>query len=157
MPHPLAGEFAKIANPIARALGLELVNVVFYTNQNPPVMRLDIRQLDRERDTSHADCEAMSRALGTRLEQDDPIPGAYLLEISSPGLSQYLSSDRDFEVFKGFSVAVTLSAPFKGQTEWTGRLQKRDPDWVWLSQKGRPVKLPRADAQQVKLLDGETP
>lgn len=156
MSHPLAGEFANLARPIAESLGLELVNVVFYTNQNPPVMRLDVRQTRSDADTSHADCEAMSRALGARLEQQDPIPGAYVLEISSPGLSSVLNSDRDFQVFKGFAVAVTLSEPFKGKTEWLGTLQKRDEAKVWLSQKGRPVKLPRELVAQVKLLDGDS-
>ena len=155
MAHPLAGEFANLAKPIAESLGLELVDVVFYTNQNPPVMRVDVRQTRPNADTSHADCEAMSRALEARLEQQDPIPGAYVLEISSPGLSEILSSDRDFEVFKGFGVIVTLSEPFKGRTEWLGTLQKRDESKVWLSQKGRPVKLPREIVEQVKLLEGE--
>ena len=154
MAHPLAAEFAKIAEPIARSLGLELVNVVFYTNQHPPVMRVDVRN-PASADTSHEDCEAMSRALDARLEASDPIPGAYVLEISSPGLSNCLDSDRDFEVFKGFSVVATLTEPFKGRTEWLGTLQKRDDERVWLSQKGRPVKLPRELVQQVKLLDAE--
>ena len=154
MAHPLAAEFASIAEPIAQSLGLELVNVVFYTNQHPPVMRLDVRN-PASADTSHEDCEAMSRALDVHLEANDPIPGAYVLEISSPGLSSNLSSDRDFEVFKGFSVVVILTEPFKGRTEWLGTLQKRDAEQVWLSQKGRPIKLPRELVQQVKLLDGE--
>ncbi len=154
MAHPLAAEFASIAEPIAQSLGLELVNVVFYTNQHPPVMRVDVRNLAAA-DTSHEDCEAMSRALGARLEANDPIPGAYMLEISSPGLSNSLDSDRDFEVFKGFSVVAILAEPFKGRTEWLGTLQKRDAERVWLSQKGRPVKLPRELVQQVKLLDAE--
>ena len=154
MAHPLAAKFANIAEPIAKSLGLELVKVAFYTNQSPPVMRLVVRNSNSV-DTSHEDCAAMSRALDALLETDDPVPGAYILEISSPGLSTILSSDRDFQVFKGFGVDVILTDPFKGQTRWRGTLQQRDDKQVWISQKGRPVKLPRELVKQVKLLDGE--
>ncbi|MGK7906258.1 MAG: ribosome maturation factor RimP [Synechococcus sp.] len=156
MAHPLAAEFSRIAEPIAKSLGLELVKVVFYTNQNPPVMRLDIRN-PVSSDTSHDDCEAMSRALGARLEVSDPVPGNYVLEVSSPGLSTILSSDRDFEVFKGFTVAVTMAQPHKNQMQWQGTLQKRNDETLLLSIKGRPVKLPRHLIQQVKLVDGVEP
>lgn len=150
--HPLATVVEQLAQPIAQSLGLELVQVVFHTNQRPPVMRVDIRHL--ERDTSHSDCEAMSRALEGCLAETDPIPGTYVLEVSSPGITSSLSSDRDFEAFKGFPVAVTLDPPMKGRQQWTGTLLRRDEQSVWLSCKGRPTQLPRAAVQQVQLLDG---
>jgi ribosome maturation factor RimP len=76
-------------------LGLEVVDAVFQTNQSPPVLRLDVRSLHHE-DTSLDDCEKMSQALAAVLDTTDLMPDAYVLEVSSPGISPQLSTDRDF-------------------------------------------------------------
>ncbi|MEO1133051.1 MAG: ribosome maturation factor RimP [Cyanobacteria bacterium J06639_1] len=155
MTHPLATEVERLAQPIASSLGLEVVRVVFHTNQRPPVMRVDVRRPDAD-ETSHADCEALSRALDARLDEADLVPGNYMLEVSSPGLSSHLSSDRDFTSFKGFGVVVSVEPPHKGRSSWSGTLQGRDDEFVLISCKGRRVKLPRAIVQDVELEDGES-
>lgn len=116
MVHPLIPQLESLARPLAARLGYELVQMVFHTNQYPPVLRVDIRPLDPEQETSHADCEAMSQALEVELDRVDLIPGHYVLEVSSPGISNLLISDRDFVVFKGFAVEVTVDPPLQGQS-----------------------------------------
>ncbi|MEM6445479.1 MAG: ribosome maturation factor RimP [Cyanobacteria bacterium P01_D01_bin.123] len=155
MTHPLAVEVERLARPIAQSLGLDVVRVVFHTNQRPPVMRVDIHRPDADNETSHADCEALSRALDARLDEADVVPGNYLLEVSSPGVSAHLRSDRDFAAFKGFAVTVTVEPPHKGRTQWIGTLQGRDDKAVTLSCKGRKVTLPREIVRDVELQDGE--
>ncbi|MGQ9837668.1 MAG: ribosome maturation factor RimP [Cyanobacteriota bacterium] len=156
MAHPLIPQLETLARPLATQLGYELVQMVFHTNQYPPILRVDIRPLDPEQETSHADCEAMSQALETELDRVDVIPGPYVLEISSPGLDNLLSSDRDFTVFKGFTVEVTLDPPYKGKALWSGHLLGRDEESVMLSLKGRQIRLPRASVQQVSLSEAQT-
>ncbi|MGC9502205.1 ribosome maturation factor RimP [Baaleninema sp.] len=139
----------ELATPVAEDLGLELVGAVFQTNQRPPVLRVDIRNPDG--DTSLDNCEAMSRALEAALDASEVIPDAYVLEISSPGLSDTLTSDRDFVAFKGFSVTVTTTEPYKGHTQWNGQLVRRDDTSVQLSCKGRIVSVPRESIVEVRL------
>ncbi len=140
MTHPLIPNILDLAFPIAEKLGLEVVDAVFQTNKRPPVLRLDIR--NPQGDTGLDDCEKLSRELETELEQQPIIPGAYVLEVSSPGISPELVSERDFIAFKGFEVQVSSEQPYKGQQQWQGRLQGRDTESVYLMIKGRKVPLP---------------
>lgn len=142
MTHPLVPHVIALAAPIAETLGLEIVGAVFQTNQSPPVLRVDVRNRHRE-DTGLDDCEQMSQALEPLLDDAELIPDAYVLEISSPGISNQLKSDRDFIAFKGFMVEVKLSEPFKGKQNWVGQLVRRDATTLCLNQKGKPRSLPR--------------
>ena len=149
MAHPLVPQIIDLATPVAESLGLEVVGAVFHTNQRPPVLRVDIR--NPHQDTGLDDCERMSRALEATLDTADIIPDAYVLEISSPGISRQLITDREFISFKGFTVVVNTSQPYEGQQEWTGQLIKRDEDAVYLNQKGRTVAIPRLLITRVQL------
>lgn len=149
MAHVLIPQIVDVATPIANGLGLSVVGAIFHTNQNPPVLRVDIRNLEGE--TSLEDCERMSRALEVSLDAAELIPGAYILEISSPGLSRFLSTEREFLSFKGFTVIVRTSEPYQGHKEWTGQLVRRDETSVYLNQKGRKMAIPRELVTQVQL------
>jgi len=149
MAHPLIPQIIELATPVAEELQLELVGVVFHTNFNPPVLRIDIRNL--QQDTGLNDCERMSRALEATLDQTNIIPDAYVLEISSPGISRELNSDREFISFKGFAIIVSASSPYKGQQEWTGLLIRRDDSALYLNIKGRLVAIPRSLITKVQL------
>lgn len=149
MAHPLIPQIIDLATPIAESLGLEVVGAIFHTNQRPPVLRVDIR--NPQQDTGLDDCERMSRALEPTLDAADIIPDAYVLEISSPGVSRQLITDREFISFKGFTVVVNTSQPYEGQQEWTGQLIKRDETAVYLNQKGRAVAIPRNLITRVQL------
>ena len=149
MAHPLIPQIIDLATPVAEDLGLELVGVVFHTNQRPPILRVDIR--NPEQDTGLNDCERMSRALEPVLDEADIIPDNYVLEISSPGVSRQLSSDRDFISFKGFAVVVSASQPYEGHQEWRGQLIRRDESALYLNQKGRAIAIPRSAIALVQL------
>ncbi len=151
MTHPFVPQVIELATPVAQELGLEVVDVVFQTNKRPPVLRVDVRnQID---DTGLTDCEQMSRALEAVLDATDAIPGSYVLEISSPGISRSLNTDREFVAFKGFATLVTTYAPFDGQKEWRGNLQGRDDLAIYLNQKGRAIAIPRELVARVQLDD----
>ena len=148
MTHPLVSQIVDLASPIAKELSLELVDVVFQTNKTPPVLRINVR--NKLQDTGLEDCERMSRELEAELDSQESIPEAYVLEVSSPGVSTILSSDRDFVSFKGFAVIVTTVEPYKKHTEWQGTLQGRDESSVHLNLKGRMLAIPRELVASVK-------
>lgn len=150
MTHPIVPQILELAAPVADQLGLEVVEAVFQTNQSPPVLRVDVRSLENE-DTGLEDCEKMSQALEAVLDDSDLIPDAYVLEISSPGVSSDLSTDRDFIVFKGFMVEVRLAEPHRGKQTWVGQLVRRDDKAVVISQKGKTTALPRDQVMAVEL------
>lgn len=150
MTHPIIPEVLALAAPVAEQLGLEVVEAVFQTNQSPPVLRVDVRSLENE-DTGLEDCEKMSQALEVVLDDSNLLPDAYVLEISSPGVSSDLSTDRDFIVFKGFMVEVRLAEPYRGKQTWVGQLVRRDDEAVVISQKGKTTVLPRSQVAVVEL------
>lgn len=141
MTHPLIPQIVDLASPLAEKLNLELVDVVFQTNKTPPVLRVNIRNLLK--DTGLEDCEQMSRILETQLDAQEIIPGAYVLEVSSPGIARNLTTDRDFVSFKGFPVIIQTVETYKNHRQWQGTLQGRDENFVYLNQKGRKVSIPR--------------
>ncbi len=151
MTHPLIPKIIDLATPVAQSLGLEVVGAVFHTNQRPPVLRVDISNL--QQDTSLDDCEQMSRALEKTLDEADLIPEQYVLEISSPGISRELTTDREFISFKGFAVIVQTLEPIEGKIEWQGQLIRRDEEAVYLNQKGRAIAIKRNLISKVQLAD----
>ncbi|MCM1982718.1 ribosome maturation factor RimP [Lyngbya confervoides] len=149
MSHPVIEQVLPLIRPVAHGLGLEIVNVTFQTNHSPPVLRVDVRNLREE--TGLNDCEQMSRAVEEILDQAEIFPDAYVLEISSPGLSDFLSTDRDFVTFKGFPVLVRTRDPYKKQREWAGLLIEKAGEGVKLNLKGRIVIIPIDLIESVQL------
>jgi ribosome maturation factor RimP len=149
MNHPVIPQIIDLAAPIAENLGLEVVGAVFQTNKQPPVLRIDIRNLAE--DTNLDDCQKMSLALEPILDETELIPGAYVLEISSPGISRELTTDREFISFKGFAVIVKTINADQTHRELKGNLQGRDQETVYLNQKGRAVSIPRQLVVKVQL------
>ena len=95
----------------------------------------------------------MSRALEETLDAMELIPDTYVLEISSPGITRQLTTDREFISFKGFAVIVQTSEPYEGHKEWRGQLIRRDETGVYLNQKGRAIAIPREQVSRVQLDD----
>jgi ribosome maturation factor RimP len=140
-----------LATPLAQELNLELVDVVLQTNKKPPVLRVDIR--NPTADTSLDDCERMSRALEAKLDATEILSSSYVLEISSPGISRLLTTDREFIAFKGFAVIVKTFAPYKEQKEWQGKLLGRDAEAVYINQRGKAIAIPCNLVAKVQLND----
>jgi len=151
MTHPVVPKIIELASPLATELSLELVDAVFQTNKTPPILRIDVRNFDGN--TSLENCEQMSRTLEEKLDLSEIIPGAYVLEISSPGISRTLTTDREFIAFKGFAVSIKTFAPYKNKKQWQGRLQSRDETTVHINDKGKAISIPRDLIAKVQLED----
>ncbi len=144
MSNPLIPQLTEIAEAIATTLDLEVVDLVIYTHTNPATLRIDIRNLNQH--TGLEDCERMSKALETALDEADVIPYPYLLEVSSPGTDREIKTDREFVAFKGFMVKAISS-----NDTWTGQLVSRDLENLTITQKGRIVTIPRQAIVKVEL------
>lgn len=149
MTHPLIPQIIDLAKPLAQKLNLELVEVVFQTNTNPPLLKINVR--NQSKDTSLEDCEQMSKNLEEKLDQLTIISGTYILEVSSPGISSTLTTDREFLSFKGFPVIVETVYPYKNRQQWSGRLQGRDEESLFINQKGKIMTIPRKLIAKVEI------
>jgi len=68
------------------------------------------------------DCETISRALSVRFDADDPIGGAYTLEVSSPGIDRPLVRAKDYQRFTGHVAKVETRVPVEGRRRFSGRI-----------------------------------
>ena len=94
----------ELLKPIAAANGCEIYDVEYVKEGSDWYLRAYI---DKEGGVSINDCEAVSRAFSDRLDEEDFISDAYILEVSSPGLGRTLKKDRHFE--KSIGEEVELS------------------------------------------------
>ena len=94
------------------------------------------------------DCKDFSDKLGAILDKENVIDGAYILEMSSPGLDRVLKKDKDFVREAGKKIDVTLYAPIDGKKNFTGVLEYRDKDFLKLAD---IEPLPRDKVAQVRL------
>ncbi|MDD6332331.1 MAG: ribosome maturation factor RimP [Clostridium sp.] len=97
------------------------------------------------------DCVTISRALEEKLDAEDFIEEAYILEVSSPGLGRPLKRDRDFEKSLGQDVELKLYKAQDGQKEYTGCLQAYTKDTVTLEIEERECVFQRSDIALIRL------
>ncbi len=95
-----------IAESVCKTLGYILVDAKIGQQGSRRSLTVAIHSKDGQ--IGFDDCEKVSRQLEELLDSEEPplIPGAFLLEVESPGLDRELKTDREFSVFKGYSVEV---------------------------------------------------
>jgi len=115
-----------IAGRVAAPRGLEIFDVQFRREASGMVLRV---QLDRpgpaasaDESVSVQDCADVSRELSTILDVEEVVPGAYVLEVSSPGLDRVLRHADDFRRFAGRRAKIVMREPVDGQAFFKGRL-----------------------------------
>ena len=107
---------------VTASSGLELVDVEFRgAGGKARMLRVLI---DKPGGVTHADCESVSREVGTILDVEDAVPGgSYTLEVSSPGLDRKLTRPHEFVRFIGSRVKLTTREPVEGNRFFEGRLE----------------------------------
>jgi ribosome maturation factor RimP len=109
----------EVARPIVEESGLEFVGAELVKEGVSRYLRLYI---DKEGGVSFDDCEAISRAVDSRLDELWPNPPYEYFEVSSPGLERPLKRDEDFARYAGHQVVITTYAPVDGQKSFVGKL-----------------------------------
>ena len=97
------------------------------------------------------DCVRASRHLDVVLDVEDVVPGAYTLEVSSPGLDRPLAKLGDFTRFAGHVAQVQTHEQIDGRKSWTGELRGIDGGDVLLTVDGRPARIPLAGIKRANL------
>jgi ribosome maturation factor RimP len=150
LPHPLLPELERLASEAAAPAGLAVKGVELLSHRIPMTLRVLVQRSDGS-DVSLDECAALSGPLGEALETGGLLEAAYVLEVSSPGIGEALDSDRDFTSFRGFPVAVERCGTSGAATSLEGLLLGRDDSAVLLNQRGRTVRIPRAEVWKVRL------
>ena len=151
MPHPILKELETIASRTAIENGFDLRGVKLLSHLKPITVQVQIAGRAKE-DISLEDCANFSQPMENAIENSKLLQDSYVLEVSSPGISDQLSNDRDFKTFKGFPIEVTYRDGGKGEVQRNGLLQERSDDYLRLNTKGKMKDIPREDIIQVRLI-----
>jgi ribosome maturation factor RimP len=121
MSTAILSKIEAIAERVAQSEGIEIVEIELKGAGRNRFLRISI---DRPEGVTHADCETMSHQVGAMLDVEDVVPGAYTLEVSSPGVERKLLKYKDFERFTGKKIKVSLREPVENSRRWEGTLAK---------------------------------
>lgn len=148
-------ELESLIAPIAESLGYMLVRVRM-TGAGRPLLQIMAERPDGTMLVD--DCARLSHAISTAFEQDDPIEGEYVLEVSSPGIDRPLTRRRDFEDYSGHEAKLDLRFPLEGRKRVKGILKGlRGEDVVIETELGADrvrgeLFIPYASISEAKLL-----
>jgi ribosome maturation factor RimP len=132
------------------AEGFDIVRVIFSGDQRPKLQIMVERRDGQGMNVD--DCALASRLVSTILDVEDPVSGAYVLEVSSPGIDRPLTRLRDFERFAGFVARVELRVPVDGRRRFRGRLLGVDHERIRLEMDQEEIEMSFDDIQKAKLV-----
>jgi ribosome maturation factor RimP len=118
----------KIAVPLLQSLELELVEVEYKKEGPNWFLRIFIDGIKKTVDLD--DCARASEQLSLALDENDPIPGNYYLEVSSPGAERPLKKESDYQKAIGKTVHVSTYEPIDGQRKFEGILEQVTSDEI---------------------------
>jgi ribosome maturation factor RimP len=145
----IEGRVREIAERAARDRGVELVHAEVAGAGRSPAVRIFI---DKEGGVTHDDCSEVSRHVGTVLDVEDFIPGAYTLEVSSPGLERGLYKAADYERFAGRPARMKTRAAIGGQRNFRGRIVGLEGEEVVFEDRtSGPVRVPLPEIVKANL------
>ena len=143
----------KLENLLKRTANLwdfELSSLNIQTNQNPIVIELTIKKTNGD-DISLDDCALFNAPASEEIENSNLLNCSYVLEISSQGVSDELTSERDFKTFKGFPVNVELNQKNSKIKNLNGLLYEKSKDYLAINIKGKIKKIPFDEVLKISL------
>ncbi len=163
--NPLHTKLISIIEPVLQQSGFELVDLRFVLEQGGWVLRVQVDlPLSEVTDLSEVpsdrvdleDCENISRELSAVLDVEDPIPQAYSLEVSSPGIDRPLRTAEHFTHFKGSEAKIQLHMPLHTESgerrNFKGKLHGVVDGKVEIDVDGHRFQLPIDDIEHAKLV-----
>jgi ribosome maturation factor RimP len=137
-----------LLRPVVEGLGYELWELEYSPGRGNGFVRLYV---DAEAGITLDDCERVSRAVSEVLDVEDPIPGHYALEVSSPGLDRPLRTAGQFGRYVGEPVFVETLQPIDGRRRFKGPLVAAGPETIEIEADGRRHVLPVAAIRKAHL------
>ena len=144
-----SGKLTILLQPLVEDLGYEFVGLERSSNPKNPVL---VVYIDTPDGIAVEDCERVSREVAALLDVEDPIPGQYRLEVSSPGLDRPLFTLEHFEQFTGELAQISLYAPQDGRRKFKGEILGTDVGQVKIDQDGVEVALPLENIAKARLV-----
>ena len=142
-------ELAKLLEPTVERLGYELIDIEVRLGGKGGLVRLFIDKLDG---IDLEDCEQVSLAVSALLDVEDPVPGNYNLEVSSPGLDRKLTKIEHFQRFEGETEKVQMRFPIEGRRRFRGTLVTSDEDNIVIEVDGESHSLPLKTIDTARLV-----
>lgn len=150
MSSKLLDQIMEAAEPRIEALGYDLADLELVKEGANWYLRFFI---DKEGGVDLDDCQKTSEMLSDWLDETDPIPQAYFLEVSSPGIERVLRRDKDYLRFAGSAVAVKLFGPWQGHKQYEGILGETTADYITITDdQGQALQIPRDMISRVNLV-----
>ena len=141
-----------MALPIAKANGLDVYDVEYKKEGSGYVLRVILDTNDDSGEYVSVDaCEAVSRSLSELLDKNDPTDGAYMLEVTSPGLDRPLKKNSDFVRFSGRVVDVGLYKALNGIKTLSGTLVSKHDGVITLTSGDKEINIPQGDVSYIRL------
>ena len=142
-------ELHALLEPVVRGLGYELWGVEFDPRQRHPILRVYI---EHPQGISVADCERVSHQLSSLLDVEDPMRGAYTLEVSSPGMDRPLFTEDQLRRYRGRVVQVRTGEKLGDRRRFKGRLLGCEEGQLRLAEDAGTVEIPLDAVARVRLV-----
>ena len=142
-------ELSNLLEPAIERLGYELVDAEVRLGSKGGLVRLFI---DNPEGIDLDDCEKVSLAVSALLDVEDPVPGNYNLEVSSPGLDRKLTKVEHFQRFAGETVKVQMRFPIEGRRRFRGTLVSSDDENIVVEVDGESHSLPLKTIDTARLV-----
>ena len=138
-----------LALPVVEANGFELVDVEYVKEAGTWYLRAYI---DKPGGITVDDCETVSRAFEVKLDEEDLIPGAYILEVSSPGLGRPLKKEKDYARAVGKEIELHTYKPVDKNKQFFGTLTAYDKESVTiLDEDGQEQQFQKKDLALIRM------
>ena len=125
----------ELIEPVAESLGLDIVRVRLMGGTQRRRLQI-MAERPADHDIAVEECARLSRAVSEVLDAADPIPGEYLLEVSSPGVDRPLTRQSDFDVFEGFEARLETDRMIEGRKRFKGVVAGTDGDNIAIDLEG---------------------
>jgi ribosome maturation factor RimP len=142
-------ELAKLLEPTVERLGYELADLEVRLGGKGGLIRIFI---DKPEGIDLDDCEKVSLAVSALLDVEEPVPGNYRLEVSSPGLDRKLTKVEHFQRFEGETVKVQMRFPIEGRRRFRGTLVSSDDENIVVEVDGESHSLPLKTIDTARLV-----
>ena len=144
-------ELTELLEPSIARLGYELSDLELKIGGKHGILRVFI---DKPEGIGLGDCEKVSQAVSALLDVEDPLPGHYDLEVSSPGLDRKLTKVEHFQRFTGEAVKVQMRFPIEGRRRFRGTLVSSDDENIVVEVDGESHTLPVKTIDTARLVPG---
>ena len=142
-------ELTRLLEPTVERMGYELADLELRLAGRDSVIRLFI---DKPDGVGLEDCEAVSRQVSALLDVEDPVPGHYVLEVSSPGLDRKLTKPAHYQRYLGDDIRVQLRFPIEGRKKFRGKLLSANEEAIEIEVDGQSHELPLATIDIARLV-----